>query len=142
MAPSVASGRQVRLRIREDGYDTVDVSQHHSSHRRRNKNLFVRLSSEVAWELQNLLLLSSSPSTAADLEGSDSDDVDATSESCWVLLHDNNEQDREAAASPSVDFLPLQITLDGSDDVDASYTIYASFNGGTIDCDDNVGECR
>jgi hypothetical protein len=114
--------RQVRLLLRDDE-DQSGNPRHRNRH-----NLFVRLSSEVAWDLQNLILSSNSTSTNLN-EENDEEDL----ESCWVLLDEH-----ETSSSPSVDFLPLQITLFNSDD-GTTHTIYASFNGGTIQCDDNIG---
>jgi hypothetical protein len=104
--------RPVRLLIRDDDVKRPPYGKRH--------NLFVRLSSEVAWDLQNQIL-SSVPDVTAEFD----DDV------CSIRV-----DDKGAFLSPSVDFLPLQVTLHDRED---GGTIYASFNGGTIHCDDNVG---
>jgi hypothetical protein len=109
--------RRVRLLIRDD-------QDNYAPHGKRN-NLFVRLSSELAWDLQNQILSSVPSNGTAELD--DDDYVGA----CWVPVDEQG-----ASSSPSVEFLPLQITTYDREDGE---TIYASFNGGTIRCDDNVG---
>ncbi|KAG7369145.1 cell division cycle protein 48 [Nitzschia inconspicua] len=113
--------RRVRLRVRDN--ETADAASQPN-----NYNMFVRLSLDVAWELQSLILSSEHESA---LEEGGGDWVD--SDSCWVVM-----DKQETTVSPSVDFLPLEITLRNDDD-DSIHTICASFNGGIIHCEDKVG---
>jgi hypothetical protein len=102
--------RRVRLFLRDDeDSHAVDNNRH---------NLFVRLSSEVAWDLHNQIVSPAPPDLVA--ETSNDGDLD----------------EHGTFSSPSVDFLPLQITVHDRED---GATVYASFNGGTIHCDDSEG---